>query len=1125
MARPTTDLAEWLGRHGLDQYTQTFAENHIDYSVLPDLTEDDLKKLGVSLGHRKRLLRAIEALTAAGQRIGTTTAVSNVREVVPTSGHHREAELRQITVMFCDLVGSTQLSQKLDPEDLQKLLDAYRRACSTAIRRYGGEVARYFGDGVMSFFGWPYAHEDDAVRAVHAALEIVSGVTKISGPVTLACRVGISSGPVLVGETAGSTASWSMDAVGETPNIAARLQTLAAINTVLISESTRRLVSAVFDLEDLGLQELKGVTQAIHVYRVLTAKSAGSRFEAAHSGSLTPLIGRSSELSLLLDRWKKVKEGDGQVVLLSGIPGVGKSRLLHELKSHIQHEPHTLLHYQCSPYHSQSAFFPVIEQIEKASQLTAREADANKIAKLRAYLPPLTNNSVEPVLLIANLLSVSTESQHELSELTAQQIKNRTISTLVDMLLAFSLQRPTLCIFEDAHWVDPSTLELIDLIISRIPHARVLLIVSCRPEFHPSWTTHANITIHSLTRLSQTEVRTLIGDLLKGRNISEEVVDQIIEKADGVPLFIEELTSSTLSPPSQTQAASGRVAQPVLLRVPETLSDALMERLDRVAPSRRVVQIAAVIGREFSYDLLAAASRLNDEDMVSVLSQLEQAEIIYRVGISPSVRFAFKHVLLRDAIYDSLLRSKRQQVHSDIAAILKNDYPELIENQPELLAYHYQEAGNHQLAIRSWFESGQRALAHSANVEAIANFRKALQLLNALPATSERTKQEIDIQLALGIPLIAVRGYASADTSEAFSRARTLCLRLGNIPEYFQALFGLWGHKWMSGKNDEALHMANEFLSRSQALADPVPLMVAHRVMGSTLLTMGEFQSSANHFEAAIRLSLSRGKQPLYNLYMVEPQVASLLLLSWDLWFMGYPDRSLSHVSEALALAQEVGQPYTIAFAHYMTSVVHLLRGDASRALESAERSFEMSQEQRFTLYVTLARISRGRALGDLGRLAQSRAEIELGIDESRRSGVSYMLPMMESWLAEVHAKAGENETALSIIEGVLSNIGDVTGRAWEAELHRQRAQILVALNPSNVSEAESCLKKSIEVARGQSAKSLELRAATSLAELWLTQGRLDDARALLEPICRWFDEGAETADLRRARDAQNALH
>jgi len=1114
MARPT--LAEWLGRHGLGQYAQRFAENNIDYSVLPDLTEDDLEKLGVLLGHRKKLLRAIGAVRARSQTRDTSKVSLAGTEATPPA-QRRDAEFRQITVMFCDLVGSTELSVKLDPEDLQKLVDAYRRECSTAIRRYGGEVARYFGDGVMAFFGWPRAHEDNALRAVHAALEIVSGVTNISGPVTLACRVGVCSGPVVVGDIGNSANSLSLDAVGETPNIAARLQILAAINTVVISESTRRLASAAFDLQDLGRQELKGVTEPVHVYRVLAAKNASSRFEAAHPGSLTPLVGRSSELSLLLDRWEKVKEGDGQAILLSGIPGVGKSRLLHELKSRIQEEPHLLLHHQCSPYHTQSAFFPVIEQIEQAAQLTAREADADKIAKLQAYLPRLTDGSIEPLLLIAKLLSITTENRKELSELTPQQIKNRTISTLVDMLLAYSMQRPTLCIFEDAHWLDPSTLELVELIISRIGHARVMLIVSCRPEFRPTWLAHANITTHSLTRLSQTEVRTMIRDVLRGGSIPQQLVDQIIEKADGVPLFIEELTSSTLSAPLRTRGTFT-----ASLRVPETLSDALMERLDRVAPSRRVAQIAAVIGREFSHNLLSAASQVDEDNMQSALSLLEQADIIYRVGVSPFVRFAFKHALLRDAIYDTLLRSKRQQIHADIAAILQRDFPQLVENQPEVLAHHYQEAGNHQLAIRCWFESGQRAVAHSANVEAIANFRKALQLLNALQETPERTKQEIDIQLALGIPLIAVQGYAAAETREAFSRARALCLRLGNIPEYFQALFGSWGNLWMGGNNRDALGMADEFLTRSRALSDPVLLMVAHRVIGSTLLTLGDFQSSSSHFEETIRLSTGREKQQLYNLYMVEPRAASLLLLSWDLWFLGHPDQSLSRVSEALALAQDLGQPYTVAFAHYMTSVVHLLRGDAARGLESAGKSFEISQEQRFSLYVTLSRISRGRAICDLGRLEEGRAEIELGIDEARRSGVGFMLPMMDSWLAEVHAKIGENERALAIVERALTDIGDVTGRAWEAELHRQRAQILLAFDPSKVTEAESYLKKSIEVALGQSAKSLELRAATSLAEFWRMQGRADEARALLEPIYRWFREGAETADLRRARATLN---
>ena len=1122
MPRPTTDIAEWLGRQGLGQYAQTFAENHIDYSVLPDLTEDDLEKLGISLGHRKKLLRAIDAVWGTRQARDTTKVARTGAEAT-SPVQHREAEFRQITVMFCDLVGSTQLSEKLDPEDLQKIIDSYRRECSTAIRRYGGEVARYLGDGVLAFFGWPYAHEDDAPRAVHAALEIVSVVTKISESVTLACRVGVCSGPVVVGEIRNSTASWSMDAVGETPNIAARLQTLAEPDTVLISESTRRLVSATFDLQSLGPQALKGITEPVRAYRVLAAKSAGSRFEAAHAGTLTPLVGRSSELRLLLDRWEKVKEGDGQVILLSGIPGVGKSRLLHELKSHVEEEPHILLHHQCSPYHNQSAFHPVIEQIEQAAHLIAREADADKITKLQAYLPRSTNSSIEPLLLIANLLSISTENQQHLSELTPQQIKNRTISTLVEMLLAFSVQRPTLCIFEDAHWLDASTLELLELMISRIAHARVLLIVSSRPEFRPTWLAHANVSTHSLTRLSQAEVRTMIRDLLRGGNMPQKLVDQIIEKADGVPLFIEELTSSTLSAP--LRETLGHTEQPASLRVPETLSDALMERLDRAAPSRRVAQIAAVIGREFSDDLLSAAARIDEEDMQSALSLLEQADIIYRVGISPFVRFAFKHVLLRDAIYNSLLKSKRQQIHADIAAILVHDFPKLVENQPEVLALHYQEASNHQMAIRYWFESGQRALAHSANVEAIANFRKALQLLNALPETPERIKQEIDIQLALGIPLIAVRGYTAAETREAFSRARTLCLRLGDIPEYFQALFGLWGNHWMCGKNDEALRMADEFLSRSRALSDPVLLMVANRVMGSTLLTLGDFQSSASHFEETIRLSTGREERPLYNLYMVGPRAASLLLLSWDLWILGYPDQALSRVSEALASGKDLGHPYTVAFAHYMTSVVHLLRGDAAHALESAERSFEMSQEQRFSLYAILSRISRGRAIGELGRLGEARVELTQGIDEARRNGVGFMLPMMDSWLADVHTKTGENEYALSFVERALTNIGDVTGRSWEAELHRQRAQILLALDPSKLREAESHLQKSIEVARGQSAKSLELRAATNLAELWRAQGRPDEARALLEPICHWFNEGAETADLKQARDAQSALH
>jgi class 3 adenylate cyclase/predicted ATPase len=1126
MTNTGTELADWLAAHGLDQYAQTFAENNIDYSVLPDLTENDLEKLGVTLGHRKKLLRAIEALTAARQPTDTTAA--DATGVPPAVGQQREAELRQITVMFCDLVGSTPLSEKLDPEDLRVLIDAYREACSTAIRRYGGEVASYAGDGVMAFFGWPRAHEDDAVRAVHAALDTLSAVTNVSGPVTLASRVGVCSGLVVVRDIGAGGAAGSMDAVGETPNIAARLQTLATPDSVLISASTKHLISEAFDLQDLGSQELKGVTKPIQVYRVLAAKSIASRFETAHGDSLSPLIGRSIELSLFLDRWQKVKEAEGQVILLSGIPGVGKSRLIHELKSSIQREPHILLNYQCSSYHSQSAFFPIIEQLKQATQITDRDSNSDKLVKLNTYFSNVIGDSTELALLAANLLSIPTENNQELSQLTPQQIKNKTITRLVEMLLALSAQRPTLCVFEDAHWLDPSTLEFLELAISRIVRARFLLIVSCRPEFRPALFNRANVTTYSLTRLSRNEVAAMIRDLLRGETMPQKIVDEIIDKADGVPLFIEELTSSIQRAPARARPENGdfnRTKPSTALKVPETLHDALMERLDRVAPGHRVAQTAAVIGREFSYDLLSFAAGLGGNDLNSALSVLEEADVIHRVDILPSVRFAFKHVLLRDAIYNSLLKGKRQEIHADIAAILETHFHELVESQPELLAYHYGEAGDYQMAVKYWRAAGLRAFAHSANVEAIANFRKALEVLATLPETPKRNEQESEIQLALGVPLIAVRGYAAAEAREAFARARALCLKLDNAPNYFQALFGLWGHSWMGGKHDEALDMADEFLSRSQASDDPVPSMVAHRVMGSTLLTVGEFQPAREHFEQSIALSRVGGKQPLYGLYVVEPRAASTLLLSWDLWFLGYPDQSLARVSEALSLAQGLSQSYTIAFAHYMTSVVHLLRGDPDRALASAEASLEMSREQRFSLYEILSMISRGRALGELGRLGEAKSEIKRGIDEARRSGIGFMLPMMASWLADIHAQSGDNEAALSIVEQTLSDLDEVTGRAWEAELYRQRAQLLLTLDRTKTSEAEGYLKDSIVVARHQSAKSLELRAASTLATLWRSQERFDKARALIEPIYSWFNEGTDTADLRRARDICVALN
>jgi class 3 adenylate cyclase/predicted ATPase len=1126
MSRTSNNLAEWLGQHGLGQYAQTFAENHIDYGTLADLTDDDLKSLGLSLGHRKRLLKAIQALAAPQQPGGAPSAASKQAAVTPSAAANPEPEVRQITVIFCDLVGSTELSEKLDPEDLRALIDAYRKTCDAAVRQYDGQVANYAGDGLMAFFGWPRAHEDDAIRAVHAGLAILSEVARIGGAATLASRVGVCSGRVVVGQ-AGGPGGW-MEAVGETPNIAARLQALAAPNALVVAEATQRLALGAFDFQDMGLQDLKGVTRPLRAYRVLSAKHRTSRFEAAHASFPTPLVGRFAELNLLLDRWQKAKEADGQVVLLSGLPGVGKSRLVHELKSSIQDEPFFLLNYQCSPYHSQSAFFPIIEQIELAAELRAGDSDADKFSKVKAYLSNCIDDRVDSASLFAHLLSIPVGDRGGLAALTPQQIKNKTVDALLEAILSLSVKRAVLCIFEDVHWIDPSTLELLELAMSRVERARVMVVVSFRPEFRHAWSMPANVTLHSLTRLSRSEVTRMIKEMSKEENLSQQTLDQIVEKADGVPLFIEELTTSTIMAPARNRQQRSNFEQPISIgpaKVPETLHDALMERVDRVAQGRRLAQVAAVIGREFSYDLLIAASRTEETDLQSVLSQLEEADIIYRTGISPSVRFAFKHVLLRDAVYSSLLRGRRQEIHADIAAVLEKHFGELAANRPEILAYHYGEAGNNEQAIRCWCEAGRRAIANSANVEAMSHFRNALQLLSALPDTAQRARQEVEIQLALGIPLIAVEGYAAAQTREAFARARTLCLGLDNPPEYFQALFGLWGHAWMGGQNDEALVMANEFTSRAQASPNNILLMMAHRIMGSTLLTAGEFQIARHHFEESIALSRIEGTRRVHDLYMVEPQVASLLLLSWDLWFLGHLDQSLARVSEALAVAQDLQQPYSIAFAHYMTSVVHLLRGDPASALHSADRSLDISREQRFSLYVILSTISRGRALGELGRFGEGVSEIQAGIAEARRTGVGFMMPMMHGWLADVHARSGDNETALPIVEQVLREVGDATGRSWESELHRLRAQILLELSPSKVAEAESYLKRAVEVAGRQGAKALELRAATGLARLWRQQGRADEARNLLESICRWFEEGADTTDLKRARDLLMTLH
>jgi class 3 adenylate cyclase/tetratricopeptide (TPR) repeat protein len=864
-----------------------------------------------------------------------------------------QGERRQITVMFCDLVGSTQLAKRLDPEDLRALMRTYQRACGAVVERYEGHVAQYLGDGIMAYFGWPRAHEDDAERALRAGLDVVVAVSAIEGPEPLSVRVGISTGIVVVGESDGVEPSQSALAVGETPHLAARLQSLAEPNTVVISQATNRLISGRFELEDLGPRDLKGFIEPVHVFQVLRVRTDASRFDAAHPTGLIPLVGRRSELELLYQRWLDAKDGDGQVVFVSGVPGIGKSRIVHELAQRIVDEPHHGLELQCSPHHGESAFFPVIEQIERMAGMDADDSAGDKFGKLEKLVSPATQDHDSVVPLLAELLSISSESRSPPRELSAQRIKDQTLSALVELLLGLAATRPLLCVLEDAQWVDPSTQEFLDLLAGQIGEAQVLLIVTHRPEYRPHLAVDGNVSALTISRLGRSDVAEMAKLALRTRAVPDVVMERVIAESDSIPLFVEELARGAVDLGFANDDAAGRrFADPsASWSVPETLRDSLMARLDLAPRGRTVAQMAAVVGREFSYDLLRGVSSLDDTELEASLAGLEEHEIVRRIDARRPVRYAFRHALLRDSAYESLLKSSRRRIHGKVAAVIERDSPDIVANRPGLLAYHYSQAGNSEFAVRYWLEGGERARSRSANLEAIGQFQKALEYLHFLPETAEREATELKTQLSLGVCFIAVRGYEADDTRKSFERACVLSAGLGESTKEIQAISGLWGHYWMRARHDRALELGKMLLVKAEPLDDPVPLIVGNRALGSTLFTLGDFVSAREHLEQALSLSRQATAEDLSSSYAVNPQIAARLMLGWDLWILGYPDQALDHVRQAFEEATDLAHPYSVAFTHYVTSAIHLLRGEPRDSIVHADRSLEISREHRINLY------------------------------------------------------------------------------------------------------------------------------------------------------------------------------
>ena len=1108
------DIAAWLQELGLQRYVQTFRDHEIDPEVLRDLTEADLEKLAIPLGHRKKLLRAIAALIAAETR--------STESSPPYSPPRAEAERRQLTVMFVDLVGSTELAARLDPEDMAQVIGAYQQCCAEVIKRWEGHVAKYIGDGVLAYFGWPRAHEDEAERAIKAGLELAGGVAKLDTPASapLAARIGIATGLVMVGELTGEGTAQEQTAFGETPNLAARLQTLAAPGSVVISQATRRLVGGLFALADLGPQRLKGFAEPLAAWQVEGKGRAEGRFEALHGERLTPLVGRAYELGILLERWAWAKDGDGQAVLLAGEPGIGKSRLVRELCARLGDEPHIGVSCQCSPYHQTSPLHPVIEHLDRAAGFEHVDVPDVKLAKLEALLARSTERLDEAVPLIGAVLGVPLGERYALPDMTPQRQKQRTLEVLVDQLEGLAAGQPVLLTYEDVHWIDPTTQELLGLTIERSQRLPVLSIITFRPEFQPPWTGLPHVSTLSLTRLDRRDVAAMVEGMVGAGALPAEVSAQIVAKTDGVPLFVEELTKTVLESGLLTDAGDRYELSGPLppLAIPSTLHDSLLARLDHLAPAKEVAQIGAVIGREFSHALLAAVANRAEPDLRAALGQLVASELVFRRGLPPEATYNFKHALVQDAAYGTLLKSKRPQLHARIAQALEERFPGTAETQPELLAHHCAEAGLVEKAIRYWLSAGQLALARSGTSEAIAHLRAGLDLLARLPDDAVRRSLELDLQLVLAGALAAARGHGVAETEQAYGRAVTLSRELDRPEALYPALDGLMTCHFSRAELKAALRLGHEFLSLTRVHGHVAPQIVAHMGLGIVRLARGELQDAKQDFESAIALYDPHEHMWLRVAYNYDPEVICSGYLGWLHLALGQSERARDWSTQSVAGARKIAHPLSLGFALARSAAVYQLRREIVAVEESAEALRTLALSQCFGTYVAVSQFYRGWALAQRERLDEGVELLKEALASFRASKDEDFFPHSLSLVAEALARRGEIEQALALIAEALDRASANEEHWFEAELHRLKGEALLALSLERFGEAEACYGEALAVARNQRAPLWELRAATSLARLWAEQGERQKPYDLLAPVYGWFTEGFDTADLKDAR-------
>jgi class 3 adenylate cyclase/tetratricopeptide (TPR) repeat protein len=1028
--------------------------------------------------------------------------------VVVESGEPPEVpkgERRHLTVLFCDLVGSTEIAGRLDPEEWREIVGEYHRAAAHAIERFGGHVAQYLGDGVMAYFGWPEAHDNDAERAARAGLAILDALSKLNEQPThpkLAARVGIDSGAVVVGAGAGK----DTDVFGDTPNIAARVQTAAAPGTVLIGADTHRLVSGLFVVEDRGAQALKGIDRPVQLYRVVQPSGVRGRLEAgAAAQGLTPFVGREDELRLLMNRWEHALEGEGQVALIIGEAGIGKSRLVQRFHEQIAATPHTWVEATAGAFFQNTPFYPVTELLRELLAWRRDESADEQLTRLESALELAGLKPAEALPLIAPLLNLPMPAKYPPSPLSPEQQRRRLLATLVEWALGAARAQPTVIAIEDLHWADPSTLELLQLLVEQGATARLLLLYTARPEFHTPWPLRTHHTQITLNRLSTRNVRTMVGEVAAQKALSEETIATVLERTGGVPLFVEELTRAVLE--SDDAKLTGR-------QIPVTLHDSLMARLDRLGSAKEVAQVGAVIGTEFSYELLHAVHPLAEEDLHGALRKLADAELIYVHGIPPEANYSFKHALVRDAAYEALLRSRRKDLHRLVARTIDEKFPALKELHPEILARHWTEAGEPEPAIAEWSRAGDAAQARNAFREAQESYQQALALLDLLPESSERDIRELELRQSVVQTLYVQKGYAAPETVAATERAAALAEKSGN----FVHLVNWATSRSLNALVSGALSAAGEILDQTLEFAlrqgATIDLGSVHQLQTITRYRRGDLIGAEKHFTEWLTLSGDpRFKQ--------SPRVAvnALAFGSHSAWLLGRADVAREREGQMMTAANR-GNPFDVANSEYCAAFLHVDMREYEQAETLAAHALQLAEKHQFPNPAVRSRVALGQARAQLGRVAEGIALIRQGIAGLREIGTRMGISSTTAWLAEAQEREGAIGDALETVERALqANPEELVHRP---EALRLRGELRLKQGQTELAEAD--FREAIALAQRMGAKAWELRATTSLARLLDEQGRRDEAHAMLAEIYGWFTEGFDTVDLKDAKTLLDEL-